>query len=515
MKRDSGSRHYDRCSPRPSDEKLPLSRPAVIDPKTDRRNLPASTASSWHLIPLPPPMKFIPCIPFCWWALAAATPAMLNANEASAWPSWRGTSGTGTVAQAQPPTTWSDTQNIKWKTKIPGAGYSTPIIWKDRIFLLTAIEAEGEAPREAASATPSPTAGPEAKAGKRGGKGGGGGFGGGPAPTKPFEFVVLALDRGTGKIVWQKTARKETPHEGRHQTNTFASASPVTDGQHLYVPFGSRGYYCYDLQGNLKWEKDLGDMRTKMGFGEGASPALAGRLLLVHWDHEDQSFIVALDKHTGAEVWRKQRDETSSWSTPLIVEHAGKRQAIIAASKRTRSYDTETGELIWESAGLTGNVIPMPVTGHGMVYVMSGFRGFSIQAIKLSSRGDVTETDNIAWSVRRSAPYVPSPVLSGDRLYMSKSNDAYLSCLNALTGEVVYQDEPLPGVRSLYASPLAANGYLYLVGREGTVMVIKDAPKFEVVATNKLNDRIDASPAMLEKELFLRGHEYLYCITEG
>lgn len=446
-------------------------------------------------------------------ALALVTPAMLDANEISSWPSWRGTAGTGVAPGAKPPTTWSDTQNIKWKARIPGSGYSTPIIWKDRIFLLSAIESEGAA--SAGSASAAPQAAPNAaqpKSGKRGGKGGGG-FGGDPTPTKPFEFVVLALDRGTGKVVWQKTARKETPHEGRHPTNTFASASPVTDGEHLYVPFGSRGYYCYDLQGNLKWEKDLGDMRSKMGFGEGASPALAGRLLLVHWDHEDRSFIVALDKTTGAEVWRKERDETSSWSTPLIVEHAGRRQAIIAASKRTRSYDTETGDLIWEAAGLTGNVIPMPVTGHGMVYVMSGFRGFSIQAIKLSSKGDVSETDNIAWSVRRSAPYVPSPVLSGERLYMIKSNDAYLSCLNALTGEVLYQDQALPGVRSIYASPLAANGHLYIVGREGTVMVVKDAPTFEVVGTNTLSDRIDASPVMLEQELFLRGHEYLYCIV--
>ena len=187
-----------------------------------------------------------------------------------------------------------------------------------------------------------------ARGGKRGaGRKGGGGFGGGPAPTKPYEFVVLALDRGTGKTIWQKTARKEVPHEGRHQTNTFASASPVTDGEYLYVPFGSRGFYCYDLDGNLKWEKDLGDMRTRGGFGEGASPALAGRWLIINWDHEDQSFIVALDKKTGAEVWRRERDEISSWSTPLIVEHAGQQQAIVAASKRTRSYDVATGEVLF------------------------------------------------------------------------------------------------------------------------------------------------------------------------
>jgi outer membrane protein assembly factor BamB len=459
-------------------------------------------------------MKSAFCLPLLGVTLAYSTPAVLHATDVSSWPTWRGTSGAGTAPGAKPPTTWSEEKNIKWKARVPGAGYSTPIIWQNRIFLVTAIEGTEPTPPTAIAELKEDAA--SSRGGKRGaGRKGGGGFGGGPAPTKPYDFVVLALDRDTGKIIWQKTARRETPHEGRHQTNTFASASPVTDGEYLYVPFGSRGFYCFDFNGNLKWEKDLGDMRTRGGFGEGASPALAGRLLIINWDHEDQSFIVALDKETGAEVWRKERDEISSWSTPLIVEHEGRQQAIVAASKRTRSYDAATGEVLWEAAGLTGNVIPMPVVGHGMVYVMSGFRGFSIQAIKLSSRGDVTETDNITWSLRRSAPYVPSPVLSGDRLYMSKSNDAYLSCLNALTGEVYYQDQTLPGVRSIYASPLAANGHLYIVGREGTVMVLKDAATFEVVATNMLNDRIDASPAMLEKELFLRGHEYLYCIAES
>jgi outer membrane protein assembly factor BamB len=447
-------------------------------------------------------------------ALAIACIPLLRATDVSAWPTWRGTSGAGIAPGAKPPTTWSDTKNVKWKAKIPGGGFSTPIIWKDRIFLVTAIETGESVPNAAdAAPPPEPPAAGQPKGG-RGGKKGGGGFGSGPKPTKVHEFVVLALDRKSGKTIWQKIARREVPHEGHHASHGYASASPVTDGERLWVSFGSRGFYCYDLDGNLQWEKDLGDMRSRGGFGEGTSPALAGNLLIITWDHEDQSFIVALDKKTGAEVWRKNRDERSSWSTPLIVEVGGKLQAIVAATKRTRSYDAATGDLIWEAGGLTGNVIPMPVVGHSMVYVMSGFQGNSIQAIKLTSRGDVSETDNIVWSVRRSAPYVPSPVLSGDRLYMSKTNDAYLSCLNALTGEVHYQDQPLPGLRGIYASPLAANGHLYVVGREGTVMVLKDAPKFEVVATNTLSDRIDASPVMLEKELFLRGHEFLYCIAE-
>jgi len=413
----------------------------------------------------------------------------LTAAEVSAWPTWRGPSGQGIAFGAQPPLTWSDQQNIKWKTRIPGLGLSTPVIWQDRVFLLTAIESDGPAPAAWA--------------------------GSGPTPTQPYEFAVLALERSSGKVLWQKTARKEVPHEGKHATASYASASPVTDGRHLWVPFGSRGYYCYDMDGNLIWEKDLGDMRTRMSFGEGSSPAIAGNLLLIVWDHEAQSYIVALDKNTGAEVWRKDRDERSSWSTPLIVEVDGKLQAIVAATTRTRSYDVASGDVVWEAAGLTGNVIPTPVTGHGMVYLMSGFRGNSIQAIKLSAKGDVTDTPDIVWSLRHSAPYAPSPVLSGDRLFATKSNDAYLSCLNALTGEFHFRDQPLPGVRGIYASPIAANGYLYVVGREGTIMVLKDSTTFEVVANNTLSDRIDASPVALDKELFLRGHKYLYCISES
>lgn len=441
--------------------------------------------------------------------VALLFPLAAHASTVSAWPTWRGGSGAGTAPGAQPPTEWSEQRNIKWKAKIAGLGFSTPIVWQDRLFLLTAIEKTAPAP-EPAAATPVPAAPEGGPQGRRGG-----GFGGGPNPTTVHEFVVMALDRKTGKTLWQRTARSEVPHEGRHATNSYASGSPVTDGQRLYVPFGSRGFYCYDLDGNLVWEKDLGDMRTRGGFGEGASPALAGDVLIMPWDHEGNSFIVGLDKKTGAELWRRDREERSSWTTPLVVEVEGKLQAIVAGAKRTRGYDAKTGDVVWEASGLTDNVVPTPVTGHGRVYVMSGFRGNSIQAIKLTARGDVSDTDNIVWSLRKSAPYVPSPVLSGDRLYMHKSNDAYLSCVNAHTGEVHYQDQQLEGLRGVYASPVAANGFLYLVGREGTVMVVKDAAQFEIVSTNKLDDRIDASPAILEKELFLRGHNYLYCIAEG
>ncbi len=467
-------------------------------------------------------MKITLPLPLLGACFALALPLFAAAAATVSWPTWRGAAGTGSAPDAQPPLQWGDDQNIKWKLQVPGLGYSTPIIWQDQIFLLTAIATSEEGPAAKAAAAPStpPSApkggdpkGGRSKGGKRGGPGGFGG--GGMKPTKFHDFTVLAIDRGTGKINWQKTARREVPHEGHHPTNSFASASPVTDGERLYVPFGSRGFYCYDLQGNLVWSKDLGDMQTRNGFGEGSSPALAGNHLIIAWDHEGQSFIVALDKQTGREVWRKDRDEQSSWSTPVVVEVGGRLQAIVAAAKRTRSYDAATGDLVWEASGLTANIIPTPVVGHGLIYVMSGYQGNAIQAIKLTSRGDVSESDNIVWSARKSAPYVPSPVLSGERLYMSKSKDSYLSCLNALTGEVYYQDKRLEGLRELYASPVAANGYLYVVGREGVIAVLKDSSEFEVVATNKLSDRIDASPVMIGRELYLRGHQFLYCIAEG
>lgn len=443
------------------------------------------------------------------------------AAQTSSWPSWRGPTGTGVSPAAKPPTTWSDTKNIKWKTAVPGEGYSTPIIWKDKIFLLAAVKtSDGDA--AASAPTPAPAEKSDApqppKGGKRGGgfpKGGGGGPGGGEKPTTAYEFTVFALDRGTGKILWQKVARKEVPHEGRHATNTFASGSPTTDGENLYVPFGSRGFYCYDLQGNLKWEKDFGRMRSKLSFGEGASPALAGDLLIVHWDHEAGSFITALNKKTGAEVWRKQRDESTSWSTPVVVEHEGRTQAVVSASKMTRSYDVKTGEALWEASGLGANVIPMPVVGDGLIYVMSGYTRPAIQAIKLSSRGDVSESANIVWSVKQNGPYVASPVLSGDRLYVTQERKGSLSCFNARTGEYIYQNQALTGISDLYASPVLANGHLYISGRNGTTVVVKDAANFEIVGSNILSDGIEASPVALDSQLFIRGHQYLYCIAEG
>ena len=422
--------------------------------------------------------------------LAADPSALAN------WPQFRGPLASGVAPQGDPPTEWSETKNVRWKVAVPGVGSSTPVIWGDKVFLLTAIETERKDP-----ALPDPKDQPMRQFGI-------------VFPNKFHKFDVLCLDRATGKPLWQKTAAELVPHEGHHPDNDFASATPVTDGKHLWASFGSRGVYCYDLAGNLKWQKDFGDLTTRLSFGEGSSPALHGDTLVTNWDHDGQSFIVAQNALTGDVLWRKDRDEKSAWATPLIVEGHGRTQVVTSASNKVRSYDLKTGELLWECGGQVGNVTPAPVTDGKLVFCMSGYRGSALYALPLDQSGDLTGTDKIAWKADRGTPYVPSPLLYDQRLYFTQSNDGLLSCLDAATGKVLIDRQRLPGIRRVYASPVGAAGRVYLTSRDGTTLVIRHADAFEVLATNKLDDDIDASPAIVGKELFLRGMKYLYCLGE-
>jgi outer membrane protein assembly factor BamB len=256
-------------------------------------------------------------------------------------------------------------------------------------------------------------------------------------------------------------------------------------------------------------------MRTRFGFGEGSTPALYGNTVVVIWDHEDEDdFIVALDKRAGSELWRQPRREATSWSTPLVVEHGGKPQVITCATDRIRSYDLATGEQIWEHEGLTTNAIPTPVTKDGVVFATSGYQGSKLFAIRLGGKGDLTGTSSVIWQLNRSTPYVPSPLLSEDRLYFFASNNNILSCHDIQTGKPLYSSQRVEGLTTVYASPVAAGGHVYLVGRNGTTVVIKDADRLEVVSTNVLKDPTDASLAVAGNELFLRSRHSLYCIAE-
>ena len=375
----------------------------------------------------------------CAVALVAATwCVMVQAQSSAHWPQWRGPFFNG-MARGDAPSVWSDTNNVKWKTEIPGRGFSTPAIWGDRIFVTTAI----------------PT-----------------GTGAGPVVEQRFE--VLSLDRRTGKILWQKTAKIATPHEGYHRAyGSFASNSPVTDGRYVYASFGSRGIYAYDFNGKLIWEKDLGvQMKMRLAFGEGTAPLLFGDRLFIVFDHEAESFMVALDKRNGKELWRASREERSSWSTPLAVEHDGRTEIIVSATNRVRSYDPATGKVLWESAGLGANVIPVPVHQNGVVYVMSGYRDPKLMAIKLGRQGDLTGSDAIVWSHTRGLAYTASPVLYEGKLYVVTDN-GMVSAFNATTGQPYYAQTRLPKSYNLKASPVGANGKLYLATEDGDVVVVK------------------------------------------
>ncbi|HEX5965724.1 MAG TPA: PQQ-binding-like beta-propeller repeat protein [Pyrinomonadaceae bacterium] len=428
-----------------------------------------------------------------------------HAQTAAHWPQWRGPFFNG-MARGDAPTTWSDTSNIKWKTAIPGRGFSTPAIWGDRIFLTTAI-AVGKPPET----NPTTDTNPGAGAGQRG-------RGGNNAPQVEHRFDVLCLDRKTGKILWQQTAKVATPHEGYHRTyGSFASNSPVTDGKYVYASFGSRGIYAYDFNGKLIWEKDPNvQMKMRLSFGEGVAPLLVGDRLFLVFDHEAEqgSFIVALDKRNGMDLWRAARDERSSWSTPLAIEHNGRTEIVVSATNKVRSYDPATGKVLWESGGLGANAIPVPVHQNGIVYLMSGYRDPKLMAIKLGRDGDLTGSDAIVWSHTRGLSYTASPVLHDNKLYVVTDNGV-ISAFNATTGEPYYSQTRLPKSYMLKSSPVGANGKLYLAMEDGDVVVLKMGEKFEVIATNHLTDQIFiATPVIAAGELYLRGQNTLFCISE-
>ncbi|MHC4503529.1 MAG: PQQ-binding-like beta-propeller repeat protein [Planctomycetota bacterium] len=409
------------------------------------------------------------------------------------WPAWRGPLGTGVAPHADPPVEWSEGRNVRWKVALPGRGHSTPIVWGERVFVTTAIPHDG--PAVPADRFP--------------------GAHGNLMRVRRHEFVVLALDRRDGKIIWQRTVGQDVPREGRHATGSFASNSPVTDGESLFAYFGSHGLYCLDLNGEQRWETDLGDMRAKHGHGEGSSPALHGETLVVNWDHEGRSFVIAFDKRTGKQRWKVARDEGTSWSTPVVFEHGGAAQVIISATKRIRGYDLATGEVIWECGGLSRNVVASPVAADGMVYAGSSYGIRAMLAIRLDgARGDIAGTGRVAWTLEECTPYVPSPLLYEDRLYFLCHYQGIITCLEARTGESLYGPVRLPGIRNVYASPVGAAGRVYVTDLDGTTLVLGHGAAPEVLAENRLDDSFSASPVAVGGELLLRGARHLYCIEE-
>ncbi|MEE8129200.1 MAG: PQQ-binding-like beta-propeller repeat protein [Vicinamibacterales bacterium] len=423
--------------------------------------------------------------------LALAAPGWVSVSTAQDWPSWRGPANDG-MARGDAPVTWDENTDVKWKVDLPGRGQSSPVVWGNQIFVTTAIQI-GPQPARSGGRRRSPH--------------------GDTGPQAAHRFVILSIDRTTGEVLWERTATEATPQEGFHpQYGSFASNSPVTDGEHVFAYFGSRGLYCYDLDGQLIWQKDLGPMRRFLQFGEGTPLVLHDDRLIVKADHEGDSFIVALDKATGAELWRTARDEVTSWSPPLVVEHDGLRQVIVAATGKVRSYDYDTGAVIWEVRGLGRNQIPAPVHQDDLVFVMSGFIAPNLMAIRLGGQGDLTGSDAIVWTNTRANAYTPSPVLFDGQLYVL-TDSGVLTNFDATTGHMHYRQR-LPGPSNFKASPIGVNGKLYLASEEGRVFVVTMGPEFALLATNTLEDQtFIATPAIVDGEVFLRSQAALYCIN--
>jgi outer membrane protein assembly factor BamB len=424
---------------------------------------------------------------------AAPAPTLAQARLAN-WHHWRGPLANGTSPEADPPVAWGEKTNIKWKAPLIGRGSATPIIWRDRVFVLTAVKTDRISTGDE---VPKPDPRFEKKT---------------SAPSNYYQFLVLCFDRATGELRWQKTAAERVPHEGHHPTHSYAAGSPTTDGRFLYVSFGSFGIYCYDLDGTLIWQRDLGRLNTRLGWGEAVTPVVHGDALLLNWDQEADSALYCLDAKTGKTKWKADRQEKTSWNTPLVVEHNDRTQVVVNGTERICGYDLATGKVLWECGGMTVNAIPSPVAADGVVYCVSGYKGSAACAIPLDAKGDITDTAKVLWRYTKGTPYVPTPLLVGNRLYFTQANSALLTVLDTKSGKAILDQERLPSQTSFYSSPVAAAGRIYLVDQQGMTLVLKQSDKFEVLSRNQLDDHFDASPALAARQLFLRGERFLYCI---
>jgi outer membrane protein assembly factor BamB len=404
--------------------------------------------------------------------LAVLFPLLDDATRAENWTEFRGPTGQGVVREGSLPTEWSQTKNVVWKQAVPGSGWSSPVVVDGRIYLTSAVLV---------------------------------------APSKDQSLQALCLDAVTGKVLWQQEVfhrdGKTTP--GIHGKNSYASATPVVQGDRLYVHFGPLGTACLDLAGKVLWRN------TNLGYssvhGNGGSPILVDDLLVFSCDGTDKQILVALEADSGKVRWQTDRKSTASrrfsFSTPLLIEVQGRKQIISSASDLVGAYDPTNGKEIWRVRFDGYSVIPRPVFGHGLVFIATGYESPTLIAVRPDGEGDVTDS-HVVWTVRRHAPLTPSPLLHGDELYMV-SDAGFASCLDAKTGKVRWQ-ERLGGAHS--ASPVVADGKIYFQSEDGVGAVVKAGTKFEVVSRNALEERTLASYAAADGGLFIRTKENLYRI---
>jgi outer membrane protein assembly factor BamB len=435
------------------------------------------------------------CLP-AFFSCAAATAAA----EANNWPQFRGPRSLGITDAPHFPDTWSTNQNIAWNIHVPGRGWSSPIVWGNRVFLTTVIpDGEIEQPKKGLY------------------------FGGERKniPKVTHHWMVVCYDLATGQELWRKEAHAGVPPNQLHVKNTYASETPVTDGERVYAYFGNIGLFCYDLKGKALWSTNWPPVKTRYGWGSAASPVLDGDRLFIVNDNEENSFVEALDVKTGQRLWRMDRDEKSNWATPYIWRNVLRTELIVPGTKRVRSYD-RNGKLLWELGGMSSIVIPTPFSQFNLLYVCSGYVGDKVRpvfAIKPGATGDITlktgETSNqfVAWSQPVAAPYNPSPLIYGDYFYVL-FDFGFLSCHDARTGKEIYGKQRVraEGNTSFTASPWAANGKIFALSEDGDTFVFQAGPEYKLLHKNSLDEMCMATPALAGDRLLIRTMTKLYCI---
>ena len=433
----------------------------------------------------------------------------VSASASAQWPQWRGPGGLGISAEKNLPTEWSpatkDTPavNITWSTEIPGRGHSSPIVAGNLIFVTTSIKGEEVPGRKAQEHLK---------------------FDYSPGYIHPdavdIEFKhalkVLAVDAATGKVAWERTAYDGVMFDDRHRKNTFASSTMVTDGERVFAFFESAGLYAYDLKGTLAWKKDLGGI-IKAGLGPGTSPIIYRHLIILQCDQEmgTGSFIVALDKTSGDELWRANRSTRRSWATPLVINTGTRDELIASGAEMVISYDPATGKELWRANGTVSHPIPSPVTTKGLVFLSAGSQSKVVMAMKPGGNGDLKDSKELLiWRYNKGAAYVPSPIAIGDYLYLL-SDAGIMTCIDALTGERKYEGGRVPVPATFFASPVAFEDKILLTSEDGDSFIVEAGPVHKVLRTNTVGEPVYASPAIANGTIYIRGDKHLFAIRNA
>jgi outer membrane protein assembly factor BamB len=437
-------------------------------------------------------------------ALVVATLVLAAAEqrERQRWPQWRGPDGLGIPSTDDYPAAWDGRTNIAWKTPVAGRGHSSPIVWDTHVFLTTSIEGR-HVPGHAAP----DHLGYDLKPGYL--------HPDSVGADHEYALKVLAFDARTGKPLWERTAYDGLMYDNRHRKNTYASPTPVTDGQRVYAYFEAAGVYAYDFNGRQVWKSEALGAIAKGGMGPGTSPILHDGLLIIQADQEmgAGSAIVALDAATGRQVWRTERTTRRSWATPIIVRTPERRELIASGAEVITAYDPKTGRELWRSKGVESHPIPSAVVGHGLVFLTAGSQAKRAMAIRPGGQGDVTGSSSVVWGYRKGTAYVPSPILHGD--YLNVMTDAGLiTCLDARTGDVKYEGGRPPVPATFTASLVAFGDRLLMTSEDGDTFVVKAGPTHEVLGTNSLDEPVYASLALAGRTIYVRGAQHLYAIRQ-